>query len=117
MFRVVFIIFSLLILSSCSNDNQTIEDHSIPEKDVSNERTEDYNQYRNVYFGDTHIHTTYSFDAYLLGNMNTPDEAYLYAKREDMKNSFGINMTIREPLDFYAAVSYTHLTLPTTPYV
>ncbi|SVB15477.1 uncharacterized protein METZ01_LOCUS168331, partial [marine metagenome] len=106
MFRVVFIIFGLLILSSCSNDHLTIEDHSIPEKDVSNERTEDYNQYRNVYFGDTHIHTTFSFDAYLLGNMNTPDEAYRYAKGEGMKNSFGIDMKIREPLDFYAVTDH-----------
>ena len=106
MFRVVFIIFGLLILSSCSNDNLTIEDHSIPEKDVSNERREDYNQYRNVYFGDTHIHTTFSFDAYLLGNMNTPDEAYRYAKGEGMKNSFGIDMKIREPLDFYAVTDH-----------
>ena len=106
MFRVVFFIFGLLILSSCSNDHLTIEDHSIPEKDVSNERTEDYNQYRNVYFGDTHIHTTFSFDAYLLGNMNTPDEAYRYAKGEGMKNSFGIDMKIREPLDFYAVTDH-----------
>jgi len=106
MFRVVFIIFGLLILSSCSNDHLTIEDHSTPDKDVSNERTEDYNQYRNVYFGDTHIHTTFSFDAYLLGNMNTPDEAYRYAKGEGMKNSFGIDMKIREPLDFYAVTDH-----------
>ena len=106
MFRVVFIIFGLLILSSCSNDHLTIEDHSIPEKDVSNERTEDYYQYRNVYFGDTHIHTTFSFDAYILGNMNTPDEAYRYAKGEGMKNSFGIDMKIREPLDFYAVTDH-----------
>ena len=106
MFRFIIIIFGLLILSSCSNDHLTIEEHSISEKDISTDRTEGYSEYRNVYFGDTHIHTTFSFDAYLLGNMNTPDEAYRYAKGEGIKNSFGIDMKIREPLDFYAVTDH-----------
>ena len=103
--RYFFLIFLFFVLSSCSNDAEVIEDYSYV-KETVNKRTTEYNEYRNVYFGDTHIHTTYSFDAYLLGNMNTPDEAYRYAKGEDMKNSFGISMTIREPLDFYAVTDH-----------
>ncbi|MHC4447940.1 MAG: DUF3604 domain-containing protein, partial [Planctomycetota bacterium] len=35
----------------------------------------------NVYFGDTHLHTSYSPDAYLMGNQSAdPDTAYRYAK-------------------------------------
>ena len=95
----------LSFLLGCSNDTVVIEDYSqIEESEIS--KTESYNQYRNVYFGDTHIHTTFSFDAYILGNMNTPDEAYRYAKGEGMKNSFGIDMKIREPLDFYAVTDH-----------
>ena len=95
----------LSFLLGCSNDTVVIEDYSqIEESEIG--KTESYNQYRNVYFGDTHIHTTFSFDAYILGNMNTPDEAYRYAKGEGMKNSFGIDMKIREPLDFYAVTDH-----------
>ena len=95
----------LSFLLGCSNDTVVIEDYSqIKESEIG--KTESYNQYRNVYFGDTHIHTTFSFDAYILGNMNTPDEAYRYAKGEGMKNSFGIDMKIREPLDFYAVTDH-----------
>ena len=95
----------LSFLLGCSNDTVVIEDYSqIEESEIG--KTESYNQYRNVYFGDTHIHTTFSFDAYILGNMNTPDEAYRYAKGEEMKNSFGIDMKIREPLDFYAVTDH-----------
>ena len=30
---------------------------------------------RNAYFGDLHIHTRYSFDAFLFGTNTTPDAA------------------------------------------
>ena len=36
---------------------------------------------RQVYFGDTHLHTSYSFDAFLNGNRSAdPDTAYRWAK-------------------------------------
>ena len=71
------------------------------------------NEDRNPYYGDLHVHTKYSFDAYVFGITATPDDAYRYAKGEGIKHPMGYEMKLREPLDFYAAVSYTHLTLPT----
>ena len=80
-YKLLILPFILSFLLACTNDAVVIEDYSqVQESEIS--KTENYNQYRNVYFGDTHIHTTYSFDAYLLGNMNNPDEAYRYAKGE-----------------------------------
>jgi hypothetical protein len=60
----------------------------------------------NVYFGDLHIHTRYSFDAYLLGTLVTPDESYRFAKGETIESSFGIEMALEEPLDFYAVTDH-----------
>ena len=38
---------------------------------------------RHAYFGDLHLHTSYSFDAYILfGAKVTPEDAYRYAKGE-----------------------------------
>ena len=36
-----------------------------------------------VYWGDTHVHTHLSWDAYSKGNRLTPDEANRFAKGED----------------------------------
>ena len=36
----------------------------------------------NVYWGDTHLHTTLSSDAYIFGARLTPDDAYRFAKGE-----------------------------------
>ena len=38
------------------------------------------NSLRNVYFGETHMHTAYSLDAYLGGTRQTPSDAYRAAK-------------------------------------
>ena len=37
---------------------------------------------RNAYYGDVHVHTKYSFDAYVFGVTASPDDAYKYAKGE-----------------------------------
>ena len=38
------------------------------------------NKDRNPYYGDLHVHTKHSFDAYIFGITATPDDAYRYAK-------------------------------------
>src|SRR5579871_4832674 len=40
------------------------------------------NPLRDAYYGDLHLHTSYSFDAYLNGTGIDPDQAYRFAKGE-----------------------------------
>ena len=61
---------------------------------------------RNAYFGDLHVHTTYSFDAFAFGTLNTPYDAYRYAMGEKIKHPAGFDMQLREPLDFYAVTDH-----------
>ena len=66
----------------------------------------DRNPNRNAYFGDTHIHTRYSFDAYLMGTRATPDDAYIFAKGAAIEHASGFKMQMKKPLDFLAVTDH-----------
>jgi len=61
---------------------------------------------RTAYFGDLHVHTKYSFDAYAFGTTATPSDAYRFAKGEALRNPAGFDMQLREPLDFYGVTDH-----------
>jgi hypothetical protein len=61
---------------------------------------------RNAYFGDLHVHTTYSMDAFQFGTLATPDDAYRYAQGEAIKHPGGFDMQLDRPLDFYAVTDH-----------
>jgi len=42
------------------------------------------NPLKEAYFGETHVHTGVSMDAFIAGNRLTPDDAYRFAKGEEM---------------------------------
>ena len=54
----------------------------------------------NVYWGDTHVHTWLSGDAFTLGTRLTPDDAYRFAKGEAIQATGGEAVRLRRPLDF-----------------
>ena len=61
---------------------------------------------RKAYFGDLHVHTTYSFDAYAFATLATPGDAYRFAKGEAIANPAGFEMQLARPMDFYAVTDH-----------
>ena len=59
------------------------------------------NPENNVYFGDVHVHTGWSFDALTNGSKTTPMDAYAWAQGKPITGSGGPDMKITSPLDFY----------------
>jgi len=66
----------------------------------------DYNYPDKVFFGDTHLHTSYSTDAGLFGATIGPDEAYRFAKGEVVISSTGLRTRLLRPLDFLVVADH-----------
>ena len=64
------------------------------------------NANRNAYFGDLHVHTNYSFDAFAFGTVASPHDAYRFAKGKAIKHPAGFDIQLNAPLDFYAVTDH-----------
>ena len=66
-------------------------------------------QERNVYWGDTHVHTSYSSDAYGFGNVTVdPETAYRFAKGLPVVHpGLGSRVRLHRPLDFLAVADHS----------
>jgi hypothetical protein len=66
-----------------------------------------YQSYPNrVFWGDTHLHTSYSTDAGMVGNTLGPDEALRFAKGEKVISSTGVPARLIRPLDFLVVADH-----------
>ncbi len=59
-----------------------------------------------VFWGDTHLHTSYSTDAGMVGNALGPDEAFRFARGEKVRASVGEYAQLVRPLDFLVVADH-----------
>jgi hypothetical protein len=65
------------------------------------------NPHREAYFGETHVHTSWSFDAYIYGNTKAgPEDAYKFALGQTITHPGGYPIKITRPLDFMAVTDH-----------
>jgi hypothetical protein len=60
-----------------------------------------------VYWGETHLHTGYSLDSGLFGNTLTPEDAYRFARGEEVRSSTGLPVKLGRPLDFLVVADHS----------
>ncbi len=65
------------------------------------------NSDREAYFGETHVHTSWSLDAWLGGNRTDPGDAYRYFKGEAIKHPLGYDVKIDTPLDWAGVTDHS----------
>ncbi|TMC68332.1 MAG: DUF3604 domain-containing protein, partial [Chloroflexi bacterium] len=66
------------------------------------------NPERDAYFGETHVHTSWSLDAFAIGNVLTnPGDAYKYFKGEPIKHPLGYDVKIDTPLDWAGVTDHS----------
>ena len=61
---------------------------------------------KELYWGDLHVHTAYSLDAYAFGAIATPKEAYAFAKGQPLRMADGTTTSLGRPLDFAAVTDH-----------
>jgi hypothetical protein len=60
-----------------------------------------------VFYGDTHLHTSYSTDAGMVGCTLGPEDAYRFARGETVTSSTGVPARLRRPLDFLVVADHS----------
>ena len=79
---VIALLFAVIIFVLGANNvfsiKDDIADFALDNSKVSQEIERNSN--RDAFFGDLHVHTMYSFDAFIFGTTASPDDAYRYAK-------------------------------------
>jgi hypothetical protein len=69
--------------------------------------SKDANPLKNVYFGEQHLHTANSPDAFAMGTRNTPDDAYNFCKGEAIKKIVsGTTVQKKTPYDWCAVTDH-----------
>jgi len=63
----------------------------------------------NVFWGETHLHTGLSLDAGLFGNILGPEDAWRFARGEEIKSSTGLPVKLGRPLDWMVLTDHTDM--------
>lgn len=106
--KIMGITTAAMLMASCSgadgdNENQSGAAALAPGETAGEEANPD----RNVYFGDLHIHTRNSFDAYIFNVRATPEDAYKFGLGETVKHPAGYDLKLEGPaLDFMAVTDH-----------
>lgn len=122
----------VILLAACSNDQEVLDsisgeetatlagehsgqpvmprDSGILERNYSGEPEQvAHHPERVALFGDLHVHTENSFDAFTFGSLATPADAYSYARGGAIEHPSGYNIQLDRPLDFYAVTDHAML--------
>ena len=105
-FAVVLV--SIGVLTSCEKpkapeQQQAQQGGGAPPAEERVEKNPD----RNAYFGEEHIHTSWSVDAWIFGNrVTSPDDALKYAQGQAIKHPLGYDIKIDTPMDFMGVTDH-----------
>ncbi len=96
---VIILCLALFTIGASAQDNQNVGEPG--------RASDKPNPLNNVYFGEQHIHTVNSGDAFAFGTRNTPDDAYRFCKGEPIKLvTTGKTVQKKTPYDWCAVTDH-----------
>jgi Protein of unknown function (DUF3604) len=106
-----FVVVAALIFSACSRDKPQ-QPAEAPEATAGAELSAaagaaNTSYPTRVFFGDTHLHTAMSMDAGAFGNRLGIEEAYRFARGEEVMASSGQKAKLSRPLDFLVVADHS----------
>ncbi len=105
--RISAQIATCLLMTVCISQLTYADDNLSADRQIKG-GTCDYYQtgQKHLYWGDLHVHTAYSLDAYAFGTLKTPAQAYAFARGEAMTLQDGSTAQLDRPLDFAAVTDH-----------
>src|SRR5271165_5752256 len=104
---LAFVVFCIGVLTSCEKSKTPEQAQQAGQAAPAEQRVEK-NPDRNAYFGEEHIHTSWSVDAWLMGNRLTgPDDALKYAQGQTIKHPLGYDIKIDTPMAFMGVTDHS----------
>ncbi len=91
-----------LLVAGCNRDNKTAIFGGGEEAKVVETAYPE-----NVYFGDTHLHTANSSDAFAFGVRLGPEDALRFASGEEVTATMGLKAKLSRPLDFLVIADHS----------
>ncbi len=106
----------VLAIGACIFISNTTLAQDIPrltDEQIKNLKSIDYSPYpqqkfpNKVYFGETHLHTSFSTDAGMVGNTLGPEDAFKIARGEPFVSSMGVPGQLSRPFDFVVITDHS----------
>ena len=95
------VFFALLLLAGCNNNKVENDDQDSADLTESEENVVVETAFpEHVYWGDQHLHTSWSGDAGAAGTVIGPEEALRFAMGEEVTNNSGQPAKLHRPLDW-----------------
>ncbi len=108
--KKTILLLSIILIISCGN-KESKKDSSVQKNEkseplISNSESKNTKNATNVYWGDTHVHTAISGDAFGSGTRLGAEEAYRLAIGEKIESNTGQIVQLQRPLDFMAVADH-----------
>ena len=105
--KKILLLLSFLAIISCGKDAKKTDNLAYLKESNETAKVKEIpnNPLKEAYFGETHLHTAFSLDAYLGGTRLMPTDAYRFAKGEEVEVN-GEKIRISKPLDFCAVTDH-----------
>ena len=114
MLRLALLTTTILFsISTISAQERQVGEMQLQDSDADLYKKRGYSPYAgrnfptNVYWGDTHLHTSNSLDARAFGNIRGPEDAYRLARGEEIVASHGEAVKLSRPLDWLVVADHS----------